>query len=151
MGWVRYDLRTDKRAWVRCVTIYVSISATWGSCVTTYVLLSKRGFDASRHTRPLEVGGIICCVHTLLAIAARPHPSARHEHVHVPETHHYAAVSADRYTPCNRPGLTRPLEAMLEARLSRRCPIFTITEGAHRWGDQARFFESVNNVNSMSM
>ena len=48
-------------------------------------------------------------MHTLLAIAARPHPSARHQHVHVPETHHNAAVSADRYTPTDL--VTRPLEA----------------------------------------
>ena len=42
-----------KRAWVRCVTTYASVSATWGWCVTTHVLLSERGFDASRPTRPL--------------------------------------------------------------------------------------------------
>ena len=42
-----------KRAWVRCVTTYASVSATWGWCVTTHVLLSERGFDTSRPTRPL--------------------------------------------------------------------------------------------------
>ena len=54
-------------------------------------------------------------MHTLLAIAARPHPSARHEHVHahvhVPETHHNAAVSADRYMYTPTDLVTRPLEA----------------------------------------
>ena len=47
-----------KRAWVRCVTTYASVSATWGWCVTTHVLLSERGFDTSRPTRPLVRRGV---------------------------------------------------------------------------------------------
>ena len=54
--------------------------------------------------RPREVGGILRTVHTLLAIAARPHSSTRHERA--PETRHDTTV-AEAVTRQQ----TRPLKA----------------------------------------
>ena len=96
-------------------------------------------FGCPLHTRATAVGGGLltvaaaaharlaesyapCSVHTLLAIAARPHSSTRHERA--PETRHDTTVAAGRHTPTDPPPQSRrghdmmpfPLPANFDAR-----------------------------------
>ena len=56
--------------------------------------------------RPCDVGGILRCIPTPFAIAARPRPPVRHERA--PLSRRVMMAAAGRYTPRGRPVEARP-------------------------------------------